>query len=259
MAKIEIDYNKIYDSNNYGKFKILSETKIDGYNRKAVKIQFIATGTIKDVPYARAINGSVKDVYFPKILGIACIGNASCYNTGYRIWSNMIHRCYDINNKDYESYGGAGVRVCKRWHCFEYFLNDLPFIDGYTDWMANPSCYHLDKDYKQQNIPQYRKIYSLHTCCFLLSNDNISLSDVNNYKYTGLEPMPGNKVRVRPRINNIRYNVGVFDNPEAAANAYNNFMIYHFKNKKMLNNVQYMSPAEVMKYNLKPKEMCKII
>ena len=254
----KIDYNKIYHSNNYGPFKIINETRIDGYNRRAVEIQFINTGTIEIVPYSQAMAGRVKDVYSPNIAGIGCIGHATCYHPAYHLWARMINRCYNYNNPDYIDYGAKGVKVCNKWLCFEYFLQDLPLIDGYEKWLNNPNMYHIDKDYKQQGIPINNKIYSLETCCFINRYDNIALSDTNG-EFIGLEPLPSGNVRVRPRINNVRHNLGSYENKLAAANAYNNFMLYHFgTDKKVLNKVQYMNPSEVIKYNLKPKTMCTI-
>lgn len=43
----------------------------------------------------------------------------------YRIWRNMLTRCTNPNGKDYASYGGRGITVCKRWESFENFLEDM--------------------------------------------------------------------------------------------------------------------------------------
>jgi hypothetical protein len=50
----------------------------------------------------------------------------------YRAWLDMKHRCFNDNNKSYESYGGRGITVCERWHrgeghltAFECFLADM--------------------------------------------------------------------------------------------------------------------------------------
>ncbi len=40
----------------------------------------------------------------------------------YGTWGNMHSRCKDLDN---ESYGGAGVTVCKRWSGKKGFLNFL--------------------------------------------------------------------------------------------------------------------------------------
>lgn len=43
----------------------------------------------------------------------------------YHIWSAMIQRCANPENKGYERYGKRGIRVCERWLIFENFLADM--------------------------------------------------------------------------------------------------------------------------------------
>lgn len=43
----------------------------------------------------------------------------------YRSWSSMVSRCENPKNPDYKRYGGAGIKVCKRWIRFENFLEDM--------------------------------------------------------------------------------------------------------------------------------------
>jgi len=43
----------------------------------------------------------------------------------YRSWSSMRTRCENRNQKGFAYWGGAGVRVCKRWRSFELFLADM--------------------------------------------------------------------------------------------------------------------------------------
>lgn len=43
----------------------------------------------------------------------------------YICWCNMKSRCYNKNNKSYNSYGAKGVNVCKRWHSFKNFIRDM--------------------------------------------------------------------------------------------------------------------------------------
>ncbi len=47
----------------------------------------------------------------------------------WRIWKGMIERCHKEYGKDYDRYGGAGIKVCKRWRDhesgFENFLMDM--------------------------------------------------------------------------------------------------------------------------------------
>lgn len=44
----------------------------------------------------------------------------------YRCWNAIKIRCYNKNYKQYNDYGGRGIRVCQRWlDSFENFLSDM--------------------------------------------------------------------------------------------------------------------------------------
>jgi hypothetical protein len=43
----------------------------------------------------------------------------------YRSWAAMIARCTNPKHDAYPYYGGAGIKVCKRWFKFENFLADM--------------------------------------------------------------------------------------------------------------------------------------
>lgn len=46
-------------------------------------------------------------------------------NKAYIAWYNMRARCYRPSSRCYSNYGGRGVSVCKRWHDFKSFLDDM--------------------------------------------------------------------------------------------------------------------------------------
>lgn len=49
----------------------------------------------------------------------------------YWIWNSMIRRCHEPSTKQYEDYGGRGIRVAKEWHDFWQFHDDVsPRPDG---------------------------------------------------------------------------------------------------------------------------------
>lgn len=51
----------------------------------------------------------------------------------YRIWNNMKDRCFNKNSKDYNNYGGRGIRVCPQWDkSFEAFWADMGPTYGET-------------------------------------------------------------------------------------------------------------------------------
>ena len=43
----------------------------------------------------------------------------------YRLWHNMMRRCYDNKNTRYSNYGGRGIIVCNRWHSPDKFYEDM--------------------------------------------------------------------------------------------------------------------------------------
>ena len=44
----------------------------------------------------------------------------------YAAWLSMKYRCYNPNIKNYDDYGGRGIRVCDRWlESFANFLEDM--------------------------------------------------------------------------------------------------------------------------------------
>jgi hypothetical protein len=49
----------------------------------------------------------------------------------YKIWLGIKKRCFNKNDKNYDRYGGRGIKLCERWLDFMNFYNDM--IDTYKD------------------------------------------------------------------------------------------------------------------------------
>lgn len=47
------------------------------------------------------------------------------YHPLYAMWQGMQNRCRNPDFKDWEHYGGRGIKVCERWSDFDNFLQDM--------------------------------------------------------------------------------------------------------------------------------------
>lgn len=53
----------------------------------------------------------------------------------YMVWVSMRSRCFTVSNKDYESYGGRGITVCKEWDDFSVFRK-WALSNGYKEGLS---------------------------------------------------------------------------------------------------------------------------
>lgn len=66
----------------------------------------------------------------------------------YPRWKKMRYRCNNPKARDYSSYGGKGIKVCKEWDEFWTFVEDMgprPSSDHTIDRIDN------NKDYCKEN------------------------------------------------------------------------------------------------------------
>lgn len=67
----------------------------------------------------------------------------------HSLWRTMRNRCSNPTNKDYQYYGGRGIRVCRRWDSFLKFATDVGPHPG-KGWTLDRI--DNDSDYKPRNI-----------------------------------------------------------------------------------------------------------
>lgn len=164
---MKCNVGEIYDSNN-GKFKIIRKIKADLFT-----IEFINTGFITNSYFYAITKGQVKDLLIPSVYGVGILGYANKKDNSkyYSLWQHMLGRCYDVNHKDYKYYGEKGVTVCERWFRFDYFLEDVEKIDGYSKEKYLKGKLELDKDIKQYN--NNIKEYNIVNCSFVSKLNNL--------------------------------------------------------------------------------------
>ena len=252
----------IYKTNNFGNIRIIRELSIEERNRekRTFEVEFLNTNilgshTRKICEIGRILEGVIRDPYKPTIFGIACIGmpkvqHNNAYNISYHIWRGIINRCYNKNDKAYINYGAVGVRVCQRWLCFEFFLQDLPMLENYQQWLQSPSReYHFDKDVKQQGLPPNMKVYSPETCMFIPAyvNENERAArnlENTNVNFIGVRFSKGSpNFQSYTTINGKLTTLGTYKYPEAAATIRDWYLKFkHVDDKYIMNNTGLSVP-----------------
>ena len=169
----KIKKGDIFDSNNCGKFEIISDKFSIRNNREfGFKIKFLQTGYIREATKSNILLGKVTDVNTPSVCGIGFIGegkyNSSNYRTIYCKWKALLDRCYNSNNIMYYSYGNSNVTVCEEWFNFQNFAAwyEEYYIEGYE----------LDKDILANIQHLEQKVYSPSTCIFIPKDLNCFLA-----------------------------------------------------------------------------------
>ncbi|MNQ81515.1 hypothetical protein D3C85_965380 [compost metagenome] len=131
-----------------------------------------------DINNARA--GKVKNPYSISVYDQGYIGqpdkSLEYCKQAFQLWQNMMKRCY--SEKDSRGYFGKCF-VDERWKCFENFLNDIQYLEGFNDWLkGSDNTYfssNLDKDFYIKG----NDLYSRHYCRFLPQGYNKSLGKKN--------------------------------------------------------------------------------
>jgi hypothetical protein len=75
----------------------------------------------------------LKDILAGKTKSCGCLQNNSrsithgmSMSSEYRIYNNMINRCYNNKVASYKYYGARGITICRRWlESFENFYSDM--------------------------------------------------------------------------------------------------------------------------------------
>lgn len=115
----------------------------------------------------------------------------------YSRWKGMMRRCYNPNFSQYHDYGGRGIKVCKRWHSFLNFKEDmldsfaenleLDRIDNNGDYSKN-NCRWVTHKVNSSNIRRARLYKGENACdASIRLGGHISLVSGRLYKGWSLE------------------------------------------------------------------------
>jgi hypothetical protein len=169
-----------------------------------------------------------KDPYEKRFFGVASRGNPRPYTRReYNAWYCMVRRCYYPKDKSYKSYGAKGVRVCDRWLCLEYFLEDIQKLPNYKKFITTGE-YNLDKDMKQINKLSSEIVYSPEVCQFIPRIQNSKMNSLHKEElenkssiYYGVTKTRTGNFTSCIYKDSTRYFLGTYDDEIAAATVYN--------------------------------------
>lgn len=112
----------------------------------------------------------------------------------YSVWQGMLKRCYDPKHVRYNAYGGAGVKVSKRWLCLDNFVRDMSSLEGWDQELFDLGKLQLDKDSKQRKAET--KLYSRKTCVWLSKAKNNALQPSQMKRFRAISPDGTSYVRL---------------------------------------------------------------
>lgn len=145
----------------------------------------------------------------------------------FRIWQNMLNRCYNEKDSSFSHYGARGITVCPEWRdSFEQFITDMgprPSNDHSVDRINN------NKGYSKEN------------CRWATGNEQMqNRRKFNNSasKYRGVlknSKVKKNAWRAIIGFNNRSIYLGGYPTEEEAAKAYDSVAIKLYGEKANLN------------------------
>ena len=141
------------------------------------------------------------------------------------IWVNIIQRCRNKNNPQYENYGGRGIDVCDDWSLNFISFKKWALKNGYNDKLFIDRK-NNDKGYHPNNCRFVNRI---------IQNNNRRIYKTSKSNFRGVSKY-NEKWRVRISIKGKRVSLGIYKNVKDAAKAYNEYIIKN-KLKIKLNNL----------------------
>ena len=130
------------------------------------------------------------------------------YRRIYKIWQGIRQRCNNPNDKDYEDYGGRGIRVCEEWDKSSEAFVRWALENGYAD---NLSIDRIDTN----------SGYSPENCRWATWTQQARNKRIEKINSTGVAgvSMDRGKYRAIIYVNNKKVDLGRHDTLEEEAEA----------------------------------------
>ena len=148
---------------------------------------------------------------------------------GYKLWCNIIQRCYNPKNPSYKYYGEKGVIMEDYFkNSYENFINWIKGIAHYNEWL-NSSELSLDRidntlGYSRGNIKFSTKTEQV-------ENQNLRVDNKSGYKGVCYHKL-NKKYSATITINKSKVFLGYYDTALEAALVYDNYVLKNNLNRK---------------------------
>lgn len=114
----------------FGRFTVIAPLGVDrhGYDHW---LAICDCGTVRNVKGGCMRNGGSKSCgclrrEASRATGKANFKHGKSFSPEYGVWSGMVTRCTNANDKSYVGYGDRGIKICARWlQSFEAFYRDV--------------------------------------------------------------------------------------------------------------------------------------
>ena len=203
---------RVFPTTKFGDITIVNYRE-----RRSIDVIFNRTNVIRTCTLGQVLTGKLRDRTQASVYGVGILGEHFTKSNGkftreYELWSGMLERCYNSEEK-FKRYEGCSVsELFKNYTLFsEWSFKQIGFYQ--EGW-------HLDKDI----LVKGNKVYSPETCCFVPVKLNSLL--VNSRATRGEFPVgvyydaSRSKFQSHIRMHGKRKHLGRFVTPEEAFQAY---------------------------------------
>jgi hypothetical protein len=148
---------------------------------------------------------------------------------GYKLWCNIIQRCYNPKNHSYKYYGEKGVIMEDYFkNSYENFINWIKGIANYERWL-NSSELSLDRI--DNTLGYVRGNIKFSTKTEQVENQNFRLDNKSGYKGVCYHKL-NKKYGATITINKSKVFLGYYDTALEAALVYDNYVLKNNLNRK---------------------------
>jgi len=148
---------------------------------------------------------------------------------GYKLWCNIIQRCYNPKNHSYKYYGGKGVIMEDYFkNSYENFIDWIKGIANYEKWL-NSSELSLDRI--DNTLGYIRGNIKFSTKTEQVENQNLRIDNKSGYKGVCYHKL-NKKYGATITINKSKVFLGYYNTALEAALIYDNYVLKNNLNRK---------------------------